>query len=516
LTEREWREASDMRTPKVALAIVMIVAAVFRFWGLRRGLPYSPGVDEPEIVGRAIHMMKTGNLNPQPFFDYPTLYMYVQLVVYIVRFIVGAMNGMWNTLDQITLATFYEWGRAVTALLGTATVYLVYMAGMRWGARHALLAAAILAVMPQHVRDSHFVLTDVPMTFFVTLGLVLTMAASESPSAKRFAFAGAASGLAAATKYNGGLALMLPLIACAMLPRGKDSRISFALSAIAASAVAFLVFAPYTVLELPAFLNSFGKLAGHYQSGATPGQAPAITYFKHLRIQFGTPALLLIIAGLILGIVRIARGPGRLRWLLVISFSAAYFYLISGQKIVFARYLQPIIPMLCLLAAAAVISGVSLLRRYEIPRAPRTALIVALTCAAILPGGIMSFKGDLMAARKWSTDMAYEWIVENIPQGSSVIVETRAMLLPPEYKSANVIQIRYKPYEEYVSEGWEYLVASSEVWGRFIYEPEKFPAEYADYMRIFERSKELVRFTPPRDNPDKLPGPEWRIYKVKP
>jgi hypothetical protein len=29
----------------------------------------------------------------------------------------------------------------------------------------ALLATALLAVMPNHVRESHFVLTDVPLTF---------------------------------------------------------------------------------------------------------------------------------------------------------------------------------------------------------------------------------------------------------------------------------------------------------------------------------------------------------------
>jgi hypothetical protein len=32
---------------------------------------------------------------------------------------------------------------------------------MRWGARTALLSAAMVAVMPLHVRESHYVLTDV-------------------------------------------------------------------------------------------------------------------------------------------------------------------------------------------------------------------------------------------------------------------------------------------------------------------------------------------------------------------
>ncbi len=49
------------------------------------------------------------------------------------------------------MADFYLWARALTALLGTATVLLLYQAGMRWGTRYAALAAGLLAVRPMHV-----------------------------------------------------------------------------------------------------------------------------------------------------------------------------------------------------------------------------------------------------------------------------------------------------------------------------------------------------------------------------
>ena len=75
-------------------------------------------------------MMKTGDFNPH-FFDYPSLYMYVQAVVAVFRFAVGAMQGMWNGLAQAPTEDFYVWGRAVTAILGTATVWIVYRSGMR-------------------------------------------------------------------------------------------------------------------------------------------------------------------------------------------------------------------------------------------------------------------------------------------------------------------------------------------------------------------------------------------------
>jgi 4-amino-4-deoxy-L-arabinose transferase-like glycosyltransferase len=514
LTEREWREASDLRPPKVALALVILTAAILRFWSLRHGLPYSPAVDEPEIVGRSLNMMRTGNFSPHPFYDYPTLYMYLQLVVFVLRFLLGAMTSAWSSLAEIDTTAFFVSGRAVAALFGTATVLLVFHAGLRWGARHALLAAGLLAVMPIHVRESHYVLTDTPMTFFVTLTLVLALAASERMTVAAFAWAGAAAGLAAATKYNGGLALIMPLIACAMLPPGKVSRGKCALAAIAAALAAFLAGAPYTVLDLPGFLNSFARLATHYQKGAVPAEAPSVTYLKHLYKQWGYPAFILSLAGLVLGFVRIARGPGRVRWLVVIAFTLIYFVLIARQQIVFARYLLPIIPMLCLLAATAVISGVSLLRRYEIPRGPRTALIVALTLVGIVPGAVNSVRFDIVTGRGGTWALAYDWISKNIPKGSYVVLETRQILLPAEqYKSDHMSQLRQKAYEDYKREGVQYLVASSQCYGPYFQDSPHFPTEYSQYMQIFVQSRELVRFTP---EGDKVPGPELRIFKVQP
>ena len=174
MVEREWREASDLRTSRMALAVVLVAAAVLRFWAIRHGIPYAVQVDEPEIVERAVNMMRSGSLHPH-FFDYPGLSLYVQLVVSIVRFIAGAISGEWYSLAQATTESFYLWGRIVTASFGIATVLLVYQAGMRWGARHALLASGLMAVLPLHVRYSHYVLTDTPLTFFVTLTFLLSL-----------------------------------------------------------------------------------------------------------------------------------------------------------------------------------------------------------------------------------------------------------------------------------------------------------------------------------------------------
>ena len=511
MVEREWREASDLRTSRLALGIVLIAAAVLRFWAIGRGIPFAVQVDEPEIVERAFTMMRSGSMHPH-FFDYPGLQIYVQVAVSIARFLAGAISGEWSALGQADSGSFYLWGRAVTAMFGVATVLLVYQVGMRWGARHALLAAGLMAVLPLHVRYSHYVLTDTPLTFFVTLTLLLSLSAHERGTLAGFVWAGAAAGLAAATKYNGGLALIMPLITCWMTIGLRTGRLKAALSAVAACACAFLLLAPYTLLDLPAFLDTFARLAHEYRV-ATVGDDPVWRlYLKHLVRQFGWPALLLAGGGIGLGIVRLVRGPGRVRWTLAVTFPLVYFWMLSTQRIVYARYLLPITPSLCVLAAAAVVSGVSLLRRYEIPRAPRTALIAALTIAALLPPALISVSGDRDMARTGTVDLAYSWIVQNIPPGSYVVVERREMLLPSQYRARYVSQLRPKTYEQWRGEGADYLVASSAAFGSVFGAPERYPREYDEYMRIFTQSRDLTTISPSKG----VPGPEFRIFKVVP
>ena len=218
MVEREWREASDLRTSRIALAACWSSAAVLRLWAIGRGIPYAVQIDEPEIVERAFNMMRSGSLHPH-FFDYPGLSLYMQLAVSIARFIAGAISGEWYIARSGHGGVLLSVGARCDGTFGDATVLVVYQIGMRWGARHALLAAGLMAVLPLHVRYSHFVLTDTPLTFFVALTFLLSLVAHERGTLAGFATAGAASGLAAATKYNGGVALLMPVIACWMTCR---------------------------------------------------------------------------------------------------------------------------------------------------------------------------------------------------------------------------------------------------------------------------------------------------------
>ncbi len=500
-----------MRPSRLGLLLVLAVAAALRFWALGHGIPHALSVDEPEIVERALRMMKAGTLNPH-FFDYGQLLIYIQFLVSVVRFIAGSVTGAWDSLAHVTSDSFYLWGRAVTAAFGVATVLVVFRIGLRWGARHALLAAALMALMPLHVRYSHYVLTDIPLTFFVALTMLMALTAHERPVVRAFVWAGAMAGLAAAVKYNGGLALLMPLLACWMTPAARPSRMVCALAAIGAAAVAFFVAAPFTILDLPGFLDRFASLTAEYRNGPPPPEAGIIIYLKHLRLQFGLPGMLLITGGLLMGLVRAVGGPGRVPWAVALVFTIPYFLIVAEQRIIYARYMLPIVPMLCVLAAAAVISGVSLLRRYQFPRGVRTALIAGLTIALLGPPAATALSFDRIIAKTSTTDLAYRWILENAPEGSRIVQEGNHLTFPARYESRRMRQLRQLTYDQYVEARADYLIASSQCYGPYLASPSTYREEFTAYMTLFTRGQEVARFTAS----DEHPGPELRIVKVRP
>jgi 4-amino-4-deoxy-L-arabinose transferase-like glycosyltransferase len=464
MTDQEHREHDRARRSAMAIGLIVAVAAVLRFWGLSGGIPSSLGVDEPQIMIRSLAMVKSGDFNPH-FFDYPGLYLYLQAGVIIAKFLAGASSGAWWSLSQVGDRDFYLWGRALTAAFGTATVYVVYLAGRRWGTPHAMLAAALLAVLPMHVRESHFVLTDVPTAFFVALAFVLSLRAHERGTGSAFAWAGAAAGLATGTKYTACVAMLLPLAAAAMAAGPFDFRIRRAIAASAAFFGAFLLVAPYTLLDLPGFLNGFGALAAAVPKrppGAEPGW---LVYLKHLRIALGSLGFVLGEAGLILFAVRIVRGPARVGSALVLLVVPVFWLMIVDRTLIFARYLMPIIPFVCLLVAAAAVSCAGGLLRIPLPRVAARALVAALVVAVLAQPASTSVSFDRNMSRPTTVGLARDWISQRAKPGTRIVHELTSLhFLPGQfYRVEYLASLTEKGLDFYLQGKIDYVVATSEV-----------------------------------------------------
>jgi 4-amino-4-deoxy-L-arabinose transferase-like glycosyltransferase len=502
------------RSHLVLLSIVVLLGAVLRFTALGQGIPFALGVDEPEIIERSVRMMKTGDFHPH-FFDYPGLYIYIQFVTACVRFVVGGIGGLWANLNQAPPSEFYLWGRAVSALFGTLTVVLVYRAGRRISELTGLLAAAIFAVQSMHVRESHFVLTDVPTTFFVTLAWVLALRAHVRHTVQAFAWAGVAVGLAAATKYNGGVAILLPLLVLLIGHGDWRWRLRAGCAVVGGSAVAFLIGAPYTVLALPEFLNAFAYLSHMYAVGPEPPEPGWVIYYKHLRLNVSIPGLIAAATGVGLAVRAMWQAPrstAAVAWATTTLFAATYFWMIAGQRLTYGRYLLPLLPFLSVLAGGALAWLLeSLHARLARPRvaALLTATALIIVCWVPTTNSLVTLRNS---AKVSTSKQAYDWVLTNVPKQTRIGMETRGILLNPEHYKVEYIAPRLivNDFQHYQTEGYDYLLASGQAFGVALYRTPREAGAAAQYEDLFARLQLITIFLPS----DEHPGPEWRIYRV--
>ena len=430
-----------------------------------------------------------------------------------MRFLFGAIHGRWAALAQAPTEEFYLWGRAVTALFGTATVWLLYRTGLRWNRRTALLAAVMLAVMPLHVRESHYTLTDVPATFFVVAALLLALRAHERSTASSFALAGAAAGLAGATKYNAGVVVVVPLIASAMTRAARPSALSRCCGSRSGRSRRSWWRRHTRCSICRISLNGFARLASDYRAPLAGADPVWVRELKWLRISLGWPGSLIVITGVSVAVWRAVAGTDRLKWLLAVALPLAYLYFVAGQNIFFARYLMPLVPCLSLLGAAGIVWVVDQARRLDRPPLVRQAIVLTLTLLAIVPPAYSSIQFNVNELR--SRDDGTAVLVDPADAAKRDGDPLRgqrdrapAGRLPGVlHETAAAAGSRHLPERrDPVSRR---LVANLR--GVYLDDPRDYPEENRQYRQLFAQTDEIARFTGSREHP----GPELRVLRIK-
>ena len=398
----------------VVLAIFLL-AWVIRVWGLKFGLPFPEArPDELPMAHRALRMF-SGDLNPHHF-AYGTLFPYLLALCYgawfAIRMVLG--TGLDAIVTELALDTtpLLMISRHLSALMGAATVVPVYLIGRRTGGRSVgTMAALFCAVALLHVRDSHFGVTDVPMTFFITTGLWLILRLRDHDQIRDYLLAGIAAGLAVSVKYAG-VFLLAPLMVAQLAWRRRAGAswrevlvypgpTWFVLGLIGA----FVATTPYSVLDYTAFLDHFlFETVDHLATGHGLDLGRGWVYHATITLPRGLGLLLFgaALAGIANGLR--TRTPALL---VLIAFVAAYYGVAGSGRTVFFRYMIPLVPVLCVLAAEAV----GRLRG-------RNAWIAAVVIA--FPTLLASARYDAGLAATDSRVIAREWIEANVDAGSQI------------------------------------------------------------------------------------------------
>lgn len=545
---------SAARGWRLALLALVAGAFVLRLIGLRTGLPYVYNADEnAHFVPLAIGMFGH-SLNPDYFVN-PPAYTYLLHVAFGLRW--GFDRAAIGDAFAADPGTAFTIARALSGALGALAAGFVAIAGARlFDRRTGLIAGVLLAVafLPNHY--GHLALNDVPALAPLCLALVGVAGVLRRGRWIDFALAGVGLGLGAATKYTEGIVL-LPLVAAAVLaPVPARARVlGLALAGVLALG-AFLVANPYALLDFDTFRDGLQKQS---EASGDGGGKLGLTESSGLLYYLGTttwglgwlPALAAL--GGAVGLALRDR-----RSALVLVPAPVLFLLFMGtQDRFFARWLLPVYPLLCLLAAwAAVAVAVALAGRFR----RETAWVVAAGLLLAAQGLVFSLHNSVVLARADTRAVARDWMVAHIPEASKVVIEPIApaqWAMDPQGPSdatstgnrwnkwptsrfqGKVVKLedyertlRPSLVERYRRGGYCWVISGSTQYGRAFAEPRAVPGATAYYAAL-KRGADVVYAVSPLSTGAKpvsfsfdfsfnayplrydRPGPQISIYRLK-
>lgn len=401
------------------LLAILLLAAMVRFWSIDFGLPHTRSrPDETKVV--RIVKSPWDSFHPGTF-AYPSLFKYCVLGLDGLYYAGGLATGRFEDSADLMAAYalepgyFYLMARLLAAAMGTATVLALYLLAREVVPRStATLAAFFLALCFLHVRDSHFGVTDVPMTFFIVLSMLFVARSSKDGRLRNYLLAGLFCGLAGSTKYAGAfMAVSMGLAHISTLGResipllrGLIDRRLLAFCGVAA--LTFLAGTPYALLDSEKFMTDVGRDAKHLAEGH--GMVLGRGWWYHLKVSLPAAMGWPLFAASLLGLPLFLRRYG-MRAAALLGFPIAYYVVSGSGYAVFLRYSMPVIPFLCLTAAVLLEFG---------GRRSTNALATALALLLIAPSADKVVRANRLLGQRDNRLIAAEWVQANLPPGSTI------------------------------------------------------------------------------------------------
>lgn len=409
---------------RLLVALVVLVSLRLSLWGNQHGMPFAFNSDEnahfvPKAIGLFGH-----DWNPDYFVN-PPGYTYLLYEVFSQTFGGGAGVAKQFAVDPTPVFTS---ARTTTGFLLAISVWLLYLAGAKMfnDRRVGVLAAGVLGFAFLPIFYAHHALNDVPVLAPVCLSLWGIAGMVRYGRIRDLVVASIGIGIACGVKYTGGI-MVLPLVAAALLCAPQEGRytlkqmatIGLPIAAVV-TVIAFIVVNPYAVLDNTGFMDGLrhqsstaddarGKLGLTASSG--------VSYYLW-SMTWGLGWIPLIAAAGGIGVL-IADRP-RLAAVLVPG-PIVFLLFMGSQERFFGRWMLPVYPLLALLAAYAIVALFALIWR----KAPKLEPALLIVAAALLwtQGLASSIHIGHVLDREDTRNIAREWMVQNIEEGSKVVVE---------------------------------------------------------------------------------------------
>ena len=411
-------------TEVVVISSIMILGALLRAIASQKLL----FMDERQIFYHVPHFFYYYTL-VLTHFPYPIFFSYLVAVPTMLNavflWVLGIIPEVYGieALFMVDPLKAIMPARIVSIGFGLLTIILIYVIGKRFfDEATGLIAAAFIALSSIHIQYSSFALPDVAMTFFATATLFYSLRAMYSKSTRDLILGGLFVGLTASTKYNGGLVLV-PLLYSFFIILKDEKKPLLTLRNLVNRRLFLIGFVSLLTFALASgwliyptsYIKGFLKQGHTMRTGHLGFFGPLYVHYFVLFWRAETTMAVLFGAGIIYGAIRRSRES-----LLLLVFILVSFAIIGTWQIKRLHYLLFIYPALALLA------GNMISQALHIFDSRTRWKNISTSFAVLVVFGWPLYTQLSAIPRKLKPDnrvIAERWIQQNIPAGSSIIVD---------------------------------------------------------------------------------------------
>lgn len=436
----------------IALAALIVIGGLLRFYDLNWGAPFYFHPDERNIASSISQLSFPENLNPN-FFAYGSLPIYSAFLWgFIVNLISKCELSAQNCAVSFEQAIFYL--RFFSATLSTILVLIVYKLGTKIADKKtALFAAGLTTFSTGLLQYSHFGTYEIWTTTFSALLLLSSINYLETKSKKYFYVNALLSGILVSLKISNLVFLAIP--AAAIILNGRDphrKKLSTVIRIfvlliflITYTAAIFFLTNPFALIDNKSFIGSMnyessvatGSMFVFY-TGEFFGSIPG--YFqvtKILPFLLNPVVLVLSFFSFFYLIYQALWIKDRAKTLLLITILIIFFSQIF-LFVKWARYMVPLLPFVYLMISCAIFS---LIKSYKYSKYLKpTGYLLAF--ASILSSVIFSL--SYLKTTFYDEDtrlQAKNFAVERIPEDALIISEVYDLGITPFNESFHNIRL---------------------------------------------------------------------------
>ncbi len=443
---------------KILLILILAFAFLFRLTGINHGLPQDLFSDELVHINAAFNLLEQKTLRANFDFLYvPPLLTYILAPIFGLYGIVGILIGKFQNILDYKNFVLLNWGqflifsRIIAAIFGTATIYFLFLLAKKLFSSKIALAASIFLIFDfLHFHESSHGQFWALATFFIVAGAYFIYQLYQSGEKKYYFWSALMIGLGFGAGYVP-LILFPWFLAAHFFNKKADKKFQKKLldKKIILSALLIVVLVGFFIFSNTyGFYRQFGRTISTildffgYKTGFSIEDLYTDTNIlgnlKDVIIFFWYNNFIFLIAGILGILLLLWRKRFNFKNCLLIGVPIIYLLGISfGFSNLCERYILPAIPFFAI---------ISIYFFYyladKIFRSVRYKNLIFILFVVLMTSysAYMSILYAQKLLRPNTRIQAIDWIYQNIPSGSRIILDVPRVWLNESRESIEFLK----------------------------------------------------------------------------